>query len=89
MSDVTYGTRDDGDLVNGPCGFLLEKLLNDEAADVPSACDCETSKVRHNIGWQVNEEGVGHSVGRSKWVSDIYPASCGMTRVMQYRAIKR
>ena len=32
---------------------------------------------------------LGTGVGRSKWVGDIYPASCGMTRVMQYRPIKR
>ena len=28
-------------------------------------------------------------VGRSKWVGDIYAASCGATRMMEYRAIKR
>ena len=26
MSDVTYGTRDDGDLVNGPRDFLLGNI---------------------------------------------------------------
>ena len=45
LGDVTYGTRDDGDLINDPCGFLLEQLLNDEAANIPSACDCETFEV--------------------------------------------
>jgi hypothetical protein len=32
---------------------------------------------------------LGTLVGRSKWVGDIYAASCGTTRMMEYRAIKR
>lgn len=32
---------------------------------------------------------LGTLVGRSKWVGDIYPASCGTMRVTQYTTIKR
>ncbi len=50
VGDGTYGARDDGDLVDGPCGFLLEELLDDETADVAGAYDCEPSEVRHDTG---------------------------------------
>ena len=46
----TYGSGDDGDFVNGSCGFLLEQLLDDEAADVACAYDGKLPEVGHDMG---------------------------------------
>ena len=44
----TYGARDDRDVVDGSCGLLLQQLLNDEAADIASAYNCELPEARHD-----------------------------------------
>jgi len=48
---VTYGTRDDDEVVNLPCGFLLEQLLSEVAADVAGTDDCEFLEARHDMIW--------------------------------------
>ena len=42
----TYWTRHDGNFLHGACGFLLEQLFDDEAADVTRAHDCEFLEAR-------------------------------------------
>lgn len=57
MGNGTYGSGDDGDFVDGSCGFLLEQLFDDEAADVACAYDCKLPEVGHDMGgWCVCEE---------------------------------
>ena len=45
--DETYGACHDNNLLDGTCGLLLEQLLDDEAADIARADDCEFIEARH------------------------------------------
>ena len=45
--DEPYGACYDGNLLDGACRLLLEQLLDDEAADIARADDCEFIEARH------------------------------------------